>query len=38
MENMATLEEIERSWSLADIIRGNHVLSLRLRAEAGPTQ
>lgn len=32
MENVATLEEMERAWTLADIVRGNHVLTLREEA------
>lgn len=34
MEGVATLEEIERSWSYDDIIRANAVLNMRADIQA----
>ena len=33
LAGMATWEEINRSWSLADVVRANHALSLHLEIQ-----
>ena len=37
MAQIATLEEIDKHWSLADVIRANHALSLHLKM-MGPAE